>query len=153
MENFEKIKSQEKREKPKILYIAAQTPGIRELTPMRGSYRDEKEGAVIFSTPEKSLASAFLVKDSGDDWMKISFYGDVPVAVINAEREEFIKNDKGGVMYSVSSDAFEYDQNKGMGELEWTSRKAVKPLSEKRYPSALDAMVENGVQVYFVPNL
>lgn len=93
MENFEKINSQEKREKPKILYIAAQTPGIQELTPMRGSYRDENEGAVIFSTPEKSLASTFLVKDSGDDWMKISFYGDVPVAVINAEREEFIKNE------------------------------------------------------------
>lgn len=53
-------------------------------------------------------------------------------------------------MYSVSSDAFEYDQNKGMGELEWTSRKAVKPLSERRYPSALDAMIDNGVQVFFV---
>jgi len=37
-----------------------------------------------------------------------------------------------------------------MGEKEWTSREPVKPLSETEHPSALDAMIENGVQVYFV---
>lgn len=53
-------------------------------------------------------------------------------------------------MYAFPSDTFEYDPHKGMGDKEWTSRKSVKPLSEVRYASALDAMIENGVQVYFV---
>ncbi len=150
MENFERIITQERKEKPEVLYIAAQTPGIQELTPTQGNYRDENEGAVIFSTPDKGLASAFLVEGHGDHWMQIGVYGDISVVVINADREEFIRNDTGGIMYAVSSDTFDFDPDKGMGEKEWTSRKPVRPKSETRYPSALDAMVQNGVQVYFV---
>ena len=150
MENFEKQNNQEKKEKPEVLYHASRTSGIKEFVPNRGNYRDEDEGAVIFSTPNKALASAFLVEGHGDHWMQIGFYGDIPVVVINADREEFIKNDKGGVMYAFPSTTFDYNPNKGMGDKEWTSRESVKPLSEVQYPSALNAMMENGVQVYFV---
>lgn len=150
MENFEKLSNQEKKEKPGVLYHASRFSGIKEFVPNRVNYRDEDEGAVIFATPSKAIASAFLVKGHEDNWMQIGFYEDIPVVVINANREEFIKNDKGGVMYAFPSDTFDYDPNKGMGDNEWTSRKSVKPLSELRYTSALDAMIENGVQVYFV---
>lgn len=150
MESFGKLDSSEKKEKPAVLYIAAQTPGIQELTPMKGNFRDENEGAVIFSTPDKALASTFLVEGHGDHWMQIGFYENIPVVVINADKEAFIQRDKGGTMYAVSSATFNYDPHKGMGEKEWTSHEPVKPLSETRYPSALDAMIENGVQVYFV---
>lgn len=150
MENFEKQNNQEKKEKPDVLYHASRTPDIKEFIPNRGNHRDEDEGAVIFSTPNKALASAFLVEEHGDHWMQIGFYDDIPVVVINADREEFIKNDKGGVIYALSSETFNCDPNKGMGDKEWTSRESVKPLSEVRYPSALDAMIENGVQIYFV---
>ena len=150
MENFGEINKIEKKEKPAVLYVSAQIPNIKELAPMEGNYRDESEGPVIFSTPDKALASVFLVEGHGDHWMQIGFFGDIPVVVINASREGFIKNDKGGIMYSVPSDNFDFDPSKGMGEKEWTSNKPVKPLSEIKYPSALDAMIENGVQVYFV---
>ena len=33
---------------------------------------------------------------------------------------------------------------------EWYSKEKVKPLRQIEYASALDAMIENGVQVYFV---
>lgn len=150
MENLEKIKNNEKKEKPEVLYHASRVSGIKEFVPNEGNYRDEDEGAVIFSTPDKALASAFLVEGHGDDWMVIGYYEDIPVVVINANREEFIKNDKGGVMYTFSTDTFDYDPNKGMGDKEWTSRESVKPVSEVQCPSALDTMIENGVQVYFV---
>lgn len=48
MEIFKEINKTETKEKPAVLYIAAQTPGIKELMPMEGNYRDEKEGPVIF---------------------------------------------------------------------------------------------------------
>lgn len=150
MENIERLSNKEKKEKPKILYHSSRVSGIKEFVPNRGNYRDEDEGAVIFSTPNKALASAFLVESHGDYWMQIGFYGDIPVVIINADREEFIKKDKGGVIYAFPSDTFNYDPDKGMGDKEWTSRESVKPLSEVRYLSALDAMIENGVQVYFV---
>ena len=150
MEKFEQQHNQEKKEKPPILYHASMVSGIKEFTPNRENYRDENEGAIIFSTPDKALASAFLVEGHGDHWMQIGFYGDIPVVIINADKEEFIKNDKGGVMYAFPNDTFNYNPNKGMGEKEWTSRESVKPLSEEQYTSALDAMMENGVQVYFV---
>lgn len=150
MENFEKLNNQEKKEKPRVLYHASRFSDIKDFVPNRGNYRDEDEGAVIFATPSKVIASAFLVKGHEDNWMQIGFYEDIPVVVINANREEFIKNDKGGIIYAFPSDTFDYDPNKGMGDNEWTSRESVKPLSKVQYTSALDAMIENGVQVYFV---
>jgi len=151
MENFDKkLNNPAEKEKPEVLYHASRASGLKEFVPNKGNYRDEDEGAVIFSTPDKALASAFLIEGHGDHWIQIGFYGDIPVVVINADRDEFIKNDKGGVMYAFPSDTFDYDPNKGMGDKEWTSPESVKPLSEVQYPSALDAMVENGVQVYFV---
>jgi hypothetical protein len=149
MDNYEN-KNFERKEKPEILYISAQTPNIKELTPMKGNSRDVDEGAVIFSTPDKALASIFLIKGHNDDWMQIGYFSDIPYVVICMDRDDFIKRDKGGVMYEVPSDTFDYDQNMGMGDKEWTSRTPVKPAKETAYSSALDTMVKNGVQVYFV---
>lgn len=149
MNNYEN-KSFERKEKPETLYISTRVPNLKELVPKKGNYRDEKEGAVIFSTPDKALASVFLVDGHNDSWMKISYYGDIPCVVICMDREEFIKKDKGGIMYEVPSNAFDFDPNLGMGDKEWTSRLPVKPKKEISYSSALDTMIKNGVQVYFV---
>lgn len=142
--------SVEKKEKPKVLYVAAQTAKIEELVPQKGRSRDEDEGEVIFSTPDKALASVFLVEGHNDDWMDIGYYSDIPCAVICMNRDEFIKRDKGGIIYEVPSDTFSYNPNLGMGDKEWTSSKPVKPTKETNFPSALDAMIKNGVNVYFV---
>ena len=140
----------ESKERPETLYIGTQTKGIKEFTPRRGNYRDENEGAVIFSTPDKALALVFMMKDHNDSWTKIGYYRDILVIVICMDREEYIKKDKGGVIYEVPSDSFDYNPNLGMGEKEWTSREPVKPINETSYASSLDTMVDNGVQVYFV---
>lgn len=140
----------ERKEKPKVLYVSAQTAEIKELIPMKGRSRDDKEGSVVFSTPDKALASVFLVEGHNDSWMQIGYYDDIPCVVICMDREEFIKKDRGGIMYEVPSETFDYNPNLGMGEKEWTSSKPVKPTKETKCPSALDAMIENGVNVYFV---
>lgn len=149
MNNFES-KSFEKKEKPEVLYVAAHTPNLEELKPMEGRSRGGNEGAIIFSTPDKALASAFLVEGHSDDWMTIGYYSDIPCVVICMDRDEFVTRDTGGVMYEVSSDTFDYNSNLGMGDKEWTSSEPVKPTKETYYQSALDTMIENGVNVYFV---
>lgn len=140
----------EQKEKPSVLYIAAQTSGLQELTPGEGRNRGEDEGAVIFATPNKELASIFLVEDHNDNWMQIGYFSGVPYVAICMSKDEFLERDHGGTMYEVPSDTFNFDPNLGMGDKEWTSREPVRPISETNFPSALDAMIENGVNVYFV---
>ena len=136
--------------KPKTLYVAAQTKGIKELVPIKGNYRDKNEGAVIFATPDKALASIFLIKNHNDSWTNLGYFGGILYVVIKMDRDEFLKKDRGGSIYEVSSDDFDYKVDLGMGDKEWTSSKPVKPLKETFYTSALDTMIENGVNVYFV---
>ena len=150
MADLERPTTPEQKEKPEVLYHASKTSGIKEFIPNRGNFRDEDEGPVIFSTPSKALASMFLVEGHGDHWTRIGFYSGIPVMIINAERNAFIENDKGGTLYTFSSENFDFDPNKGMGDKEWTSHVPVVPTSETNFQSSLDTMIENGVQVYFV---
>lgn len=140
----------ENKEKPAVLYIGCQTRGRTEFVPRRGRHRDENEGPVIFSTPDKALASIFTIEGHSDSWTKIGYYGKILTVIICMSREDFIKRDHGGVIYEVPSDTFDFNPNLGMGEKEWTSRDPVKPNLEVSHNSTLDTMVENGVQVYFV---
>lgn len=151
MEGIEKTPTRhESKEKPAVLYIAAQTSGLEELIPREGRNRGRDEGAVIFSTPNKELASIFLVEGHNDSWMQIGYFSDIPYVAICMDRDDFLKRDHGGTMYEVPSDTFSYAPDVGMGDKEWTSREPVRPTRETDYPSALDAMVENGINVYFV---
>jgi hypothetical protein len=149
MEKIPTINSEQK-EKPEKLFLSAQTKGIKELVPREGRHRGHNEGAVIFATPDKALASIFLVEGHDDSWMEIGYFNNVPYTVICMSREDFIKRDNGGTMYEVSSENFDFNPNVGMGEKEWTSKKAVNPTGETNYPSSLETMIDNGVYVFFV---
>lgn len=152
MENMDihKPSAIERKEKPEVLYVAAQIANIKELTPQRGRYREEEEGPVIFSTPDKALASVFLIKGCNDSWIRIGYFAGIPYVAICMDKDKFIKNDRGGTIYEVPSDTFNYNPNLGMGDKEWTSSKPVKPIKETFYPSALETMIESGINVYFV---
>jgi hypothetical protein len=147
---MEKFELKREIEKPAILYHGSINHDINEFTPRQGRFRDKDEGAVIFSTPDKGLAAIFLIEGHNDDWTNIGKFNGIPYVVIQSNREDYIKNDKGGTIYDFSSDDFECDQNKGMGTDEWVSRKTVKPTNKVKYDSVLNAMLENNVQVYFV---
>lgn len=147
--NFEN-KNVEKKERPRFVYHSSSNPDIEELTPRRESIRDPQEGPVIFATPDKALATTFLIEKASDRWVNISYYGNILVVVICKEKEEFVKKDRGGTLYTLPSDNFDFDLNRGMKEKEWTSRISVKPVDKVTYESALNTMIENGVQVYFV---
>jgi hypothetical protein len=145
METLETQKSPERKEKPPFLYHGSRHRNIEILKPNKRSFRDPEEGELVFATQDIALASIFM----GDVRMNGKF-DEIPYAVIIGSREEFIKNDKGGHIYVISSETFTSDPNKGLGIYEWTSKEPVKPLKKIEYDSALDAMLENGVQVYFV---
>lgn len=147
MENLERQKTPEQKEKPPFLYHGSAHGDIEELEPKAKTYRDLAEGDLIFATPDLAVATIFLTKARHQG---SGLFGEIPYAYIIGSREEFIKNDNGGHIYVLPSETFVCDPKKGLGVYEWASREKVKPVRKIEYPSALDAMLENGVQVYFV---
>lgn len=135
-------------EKPKFLYHASTNRNIEEFEPRRGSYRDPTEGPVIFASPSKAYASMFITK-ADDRWAIKGRFSDTFYTVISDE-ERFRNIDKGGSIYTLPPDTFTCDPKKSMGVHEWVSKVPVKPLKVEDYDSCLEAMLENGVQVFFV---
>ena len=144
-ESLEKIKEQER---PPVLYHGSISPDLEEVEPRRTRWRDKNEGPRVFATPDKRLATIFAGKN--ERVVRSGKFNDTPYAVIIGSAEEFMKEDVGGHIYTLSTDGFEYDPQKGLGENEWTCQSKVKPLDKTRLDSALDAMIDEGVQVYFV---
>ncbi|PCI20144.1 hypothetical protein COB64_02435 [Candidatus Wolfebacteria bacterium] len=134
-------------EKPDILYHGSIMKDLKVIEPKDHNYRDPHEGALIFAAPDLALATIFITKRHHS-----GYFNDVPFIVIDEHRESFIKKDKGGAVYVLSSENFKCDSKKGMQHKEWTCDIKVKPKEKIDYPSTLDAMLENGVQVYFVDN-
>lgn len=139
----------EQRERPKALYHATPIAGLETLEPRARSVRDSVEGPVVFATPDKAYATVFLFQNDGR-WTQHGKINRIPYILIAQDREEFIQGDHGGFIYELSPDGFKSDPNKGMGGDEWTHQGEVQPLVTEKHPSALDAMLESGVQVYFV---
>ena len=150
---MEKIKNklENKSERPPVLYHGSPTPDLEELKPKTESWRDKKEGPQVFATSDKRLATIFIGKEFKESSIvRSGKFGDIPYAVILGSREEFIKDDKGGYIYTLPTNKFECDPEKGLGVNEWTCKVTVKPRTVEKFDSALDAMLEAGVQVYFV---
>lgn len=137
-----------KPEKPAFLYHASRNAGIESFEPRDGKKRDENEGAQIFATPSKAMATMFLV-DTDDSWTQTGVMDGVPYIIIS-DKERFTSLDTGGTIYSLPSQTFETNLEKGLREMEYTSDEPVVPVDSEFVDSALNAMVEQGVKVYFV---
>ena len=140
-------------EKPEVLYHASSSKDIEEFEPREESVRDPNEGPVVFATPDMAYASCFIVP-SNDNWSQKSIFrtqsGETTHVVIISDKERFQELDKGGAIYSLPSDKFETDLEKNMKDREWVSKEPIKPSGKIEYKTGLQAMLENGVQVYFV---
>lgn len=135
-------------EKPDKLYHGSSNRSIEKFVPRSDKVRDASEGPRVFATPDKRMASIFIA-GTDDSWTHSGAFNYVPYIIIS-DRERFERLDQGGAIYHLPSTTFENDPEKGLGGLEWTSREPVDPVEKEEHPSALDAMIGHGVQVYFV---
>ena len=137
-----------KPEKPRVLFHASRNQNIGIFEPRAEKTRDENEGPRVFGTPSRAMASIFLV-ESDDSWVQSGAVDDLPYIIISDEKR-FRSLDTGGVIYSLPSDTFENDPEKGLRDLEWTSKEPVVPAEREIVPSALADMIKQGVKVFFV---
>ena len=99
-----------KLEKPAVLFHASSNLAIDIFEPRIGKRRDKNEGAQVFATPSKAMATMFLV-DTDDSWAQSGTIDDAPYIIISDE-ERFKSLDHGGTIYSLPSDSFETDLEK-----------------------------------------
>jgi|GEM_PF-5329522 len=69
---------------------------------------------------------------------------------IPMSKEQFMSLDNGGSVYRLPSKSFEANEEHGLGNLEWVSREEIEPEDKVDYPSILDALLGNSINVYFV---
>lgn len=138
---------------PKVLYHSSPNLEIKIFEPRREKVRDPEEGPVVFATPDKALAAAFLVRTDGS-WVKIGRFSDnnkqTPWHLVTKNKRRFRKLDVGGAIYHLPPKGFSSDPTKGMGDMEWTNTKKVRPIKKEVYTSGEQAMKELGVNLYFV---
>lgn len=138
---------------PKVLYHSSPKINIDIFEPRKEKIRDPEEGPVVFATPDKALAAAFLVRTDGS-WVKIGRFSDgktlTPWHLVTKNKRRFRRSDKGGAIYHLPSAGFSSDPNKGMGNMEWTSKNNVKPIKKEVFTSGEQAIKDLGVKVYFV---
>ncbi|HRV76345.1 MAG: hypothetical protein H6799_01205 [Candidatus Nomurabacteria bacterium] len=143
-------------EKPNVLYHASSNKDIEVFEPRANGVRDMSEGPVVFATPDKAFASIFLVKTNGK-WAKISRWTSngvtTPWHLIVKGKRKFKRRDHGGAIYHLPSESFTFDPDKGVGGSEWTSRSEIRPSGKDLYDSGFRAMIDYGVEVYFVGRL
>lgn len=135
-------------DKPGFLYHGSSSRNITLFEPRAESVRDPHEGPVIFATPDKTIATMFIIS-SNNSWTQSGLFREIHYFVCSNEKM-FRKLDKGGAIYTFDSGQFENDPNKGLRTKEWTSKIPVKPIAKEEFDSALDEMINAGVQVYFV---
>lgn len=141
-----KEKSPEEKENPPFLYHGSPHE-IEELEPRTKPHREKEDGRLIHASQDIAVASMFMAKDV----VRTGVMSDgIPYAIIFADREEFIKNDKGGHIYKVRSNSFEPYLGKGMKGYEWITKDTVEHTEALEYDSTLEAMLNYGVQVYFI---
>jgi hypothetical protein len=137
-------------EKPPFLYHGSTKGDITEFVPQISTGSGEQYGQLVYATPSLAVASIFMAKEYIRQPWSAGMYNGKLCAFIPIPKEDFQKRDKGGHIYTVASDTFSTQEGRGLGENEYGSTEAVKPVSVTHHTSALEAMLKEGVQVYFV---
>ena len=135
--------------KPRTLYHGSQDKRIEKLEPRAIGFRDSSEGAVVFAAIDPGFASIFITP-TYQYGLSGRFCPTCPFYFVFSDEEKFRNLDKGGSIYFLPIDSFYTHPEKGVGTNEWVSKEKVKPLFKIDFESSLQAMLNFGVQVFFV---
>lgn len=130
-----------------MVYHASPRKNLSQLKPQRTFSHDEFIGDFLFATADQRLAAMYLVTKGYPTLMSTD---DTPAyVVICGNRDEYIKQDAGGAIYSLPADSFKLTPQLGLENYELVSRHAVTPAGKSQYKTSIHALHEVGVGVYF----
>lgn len=137
---------------PQFLYHASTVKGLKLLTP-RLTHKSPTPQLFAGNNPEWVIP--FLIK-GGNEWCRLGAFananGDIIRYVQVSNRDEYQKNDIGGAVYRLSGKDF--SSNLGTFPravpVEWVCSKPIVPLDSVEFDSAIKAMLELGVQLFYI---
>jgi len=130
-----------------FLYHASQIKNLKIIKPQRTLSNNQYIGDFVFATKDIKLATMYLATKGLYTLMETD---NEPHIVIVSDVKDYLKNDKGGAIYTLPSEGFIKTPQKGLEKYELVSKKAIKPVDIKVYAKSLDAMKEMGIKIYFV---
>lgn len=103
---------------------------------------------IVFASHHIALASLFMLKHHGKFACGRLPNGDI--FFMTDDKRRCILEDHGGAIYIVPATTFFCESHVSLGVDEWMSYGAIRPLTKFIFPSALDAILDFGVKVFFV---
>jgi hypothetical protein len=152
MEKFESaLGSDAAKEKPKFLFHGSTRASLTNLTPGRTQSIGEDGKEKTFASPSREVASVYLASDyiAPLGWSSGRYNGALCVFVPMSE-QSFRAKDKGGYLYTVSSEKYELNDGMGMGDEEYRATESVPTETSEYIPSILDEWKKNGIRAFFV---
>ena len=138
--------------KPKLLYHGSPACALQIIEPRQKNIRHSNEGPVVFANEQFEFALMFMSPRADDSWtfkFGHQINTDITWYYIISDEQRFTENDTGGSVYEVQSDTFYQETDFGM-RTEWVSKESVGIVKEYHFESTLRALLEHGVNVYFV---
>lgn len=127
---------------PELLYRGTPNRNVSNFVPKERIRHDFSEKLAVSATTDRAAATMFIVPIE-DLKVVIGSFGGIHYYVYGGEQPF---KDGGGAIYTLNPEGFEYNPDIGI----WTSPKPVETISQEDIPSGLEAMIEDGIQVFFV---
>lgn len=139
--------SWEELEAPPFLYHGTIDNSIEEFTPRSADNRPTEKPAV-YASPDKEIAVQSMANKFVSNGGIVNHRKFVCIPMT---KEEFLKQDKGGIIYALPGESFKPNHGKGFGgDKEWISTEPVKPKDKIKIPSLLESLIKQGTEVYFI---
>lgn len=129
-----------------VLYHASQIKNLKVIKPQRTLSNNQYIGDYVFATTNHKLAVMYLVPKGISTLMNPD--GENSNIVI-CDESEFMKRDRGGAVYELSTKHFAKTPQKGLSEYEMVSKSEAIPINKNVYASALDALISLGIKIRF----
>jgi hypothetical protein len=135
--------------KPPFLFHGSCIQNIDFLRPEKLTFHDPNDEALVYATPSRAYSSCFIL--SWDDrWATVQFlYGEDIFYFIFRKSVPIEDRDQSGSIYTVASTDFDFHPERSMKHFEWSANIAQKVITEEKYTSGLEAMIQNNIQ--FIP--
>lgn len=149
-QNLENI-NQEVLEKPPALYHGSSDKEISEFEPRATVFNHIQKGEYVIATPDYKSSLPYLFSGEIDGqrihWSAGSYDGQQRV-ILPVTKEDFLRNDFGGAIYTLSPESF--NSVKERANYEWFSKEKVFPVKKEEFNSIMDIWEKNDVHPYFL---
>ena len=131
-----------------VLYHTSTNKDLEVIEPQRTLSSNVYIGDYVFATSNHKLAAMYLVARGTPILLNIKTA--MPHLIICANPEEYRIRDRGGAIYTIPAESFHKTPQKGLEDSGLVSEVAITPISKKVYETSIEALREEGVEIYFV---